>query len=297
MNQIQLKVIREALRGKPAQVPLNKTWEMLHHEQSIGTLTINGLRLNEQDYRRLQQLHDQHRKDDVLDESPKGQNRLETAKIHRNEKSTSKHVFADQLVFASIHHNLPMKSASLPIGYSSLVPTIDFSQLEVGGIARLMVLENAAMLMTLHQWFHCLPNEWQSSLFIYRGQGQNQNEVKELLAQLALSVPVAIYADFDPSGLFIVMNYLEIRPVSIIVPKGWQHFSRNHPCNQAEKYVNQIVGQPSLVNKLAENLDLCDMFALMQTEQLALMQENVLQLNELESVDFVRGNRDYANEV
>ncbi len=285
MNQIQLKVIREALRGKPAQVSLNKTWEVLHHEQNIGILTINGLRLNEQDYRRLQQLHDQHRKDNVLDESPQGQNRLETSKVHRNEKSTSKHVFADQLVFASIHHNLPLKSVSMPIGYPTFVPTIDINELDVAGIKRLVVLENATMLMTLHQWLHCFPNEWQSSLFIYRGQGQNQNAVKQLLAQLDLSIPVAIYADFDPSGLSIVMDYCAIRPVSVIVPKGWQHFSRNHPCNQEEKYIDQTTKHPHLANKFAKCPDLCNMFAVMQTEWLAVMQENVLQLNELESID------------
>ena len=284
MNQTQLKVIRDALREKPIQVNLNKTWEALHKEQGIGRRILNGLSLNDRDYHLLQQLYGQQRKDNVLDELPAGQNRLDAVKIHRNEKSTSKQVFTDQLVFASAHHSLPLKSVSMQIGYPSLVPTIDFSELDTAGIKRLMVLENAAMLMTLHEWYRCLPDEWQSSLFIYRGQGQNQSTVKRLLAELELNVPVAVYADFDPSGLSIVMDYFAIRPVSVIVPKGWQCLMHNHPCNQADKHIQQISAQSGLANKLAASQKLYDMFMVMQAERLALMQENVLLLNELENM-------------
>lgn len=285
MNQIQLNVIRDALRGKPVQVHFNKTWETLHNEYAIGTRMVDSLRLKDQDYLVLKKLYELHRKDNVLNELPVGQNRLDAVNVHRNEKSTSKDVFADQLVFASIHHYLPLKSISMQIGYPSLVPTIDFRELDIAGIARLVVLENGSMLMTLHKWYHCLPKEWQSSLFIYRGQGQNQSEVKRLLAQLEPNVPVAIYADFDPCGLSMVMDYFTIRPVSIIVPKGWQHLLRNHSCNQAEKCVDQIEEQPSLASKLAKSTDLYSMFMVMQAERLAVMQENVLLLNELESID------------
>lgn len=286
MKQTQLNVIRDALRGKSTQVRSNKTWEVLHNDHSIGTRTIDGFRLDDRDYRLLHKLYLQHRKDnDVLDELPKIQNRLDAVNVHRNEKSTLKQVFADQLVFASVHHNLPLKSASVQIGYPSLVPTIDSSELDITGITHLVVLENATMLMTLHKWYHCLPKAWQSSLFIYRGQGQNQSEVKRLLAQLEQNVPVAIYTDFDPSGLSIVMDYFKIRPVSIIVPKEWQHLLQSHPCNQAEKHIKQISNQPNLMSKFATNQNLYDIFKVMQAERLALMQENVLHLNELESVD------------
>ena len=285
MKQTQLNVIRDALRQKPVQVRFNKTWEVLHNEYAIGTRIVYGLYLNDRDYLLLQQLYQQHRKHNVLDEMLVGQNRLDTVNVHRNEKSTSKQVFADQLVFASVQHNLPLKSVSLQIGYPSLVPTIDFNELDLAGITRLVVLENATMLMTLHTWYHYLPHIWQSSLFIYRGQGQNQSAVKLLLAQLELNIPVAIYADFDPSGLAIVLDYFLIRPVSIIVPQGWQHLLREHPCNQSEKFMDQITGQLGLTNKLASSPALCDMFMLMQTEQLALMQENVLLLNELVCID------------
>ena len=285
MNQIQLKVIRDALRKKPAQVNLNKTWEQLHHEHAIGVQIVNGLRLNDRDYLLLQQIYAQHRKDDVLHELPTQLNRLEAVNIHRNEKSTSKHVFADQLVCASVHHRLPLKYASLEIGYPTLVPTIDVSELNLSGITRLVVLENATMLITLHQWYQCLPEAWQSSLFIYRGQGQNQSQLKSLLAQLAPNIPVAIYADFDPSGLYIVMDYLSIRPVSIIIPKEWQHLSRHHSCNQSEIFLKQVWDQPHIPPKLTNHPVLSPIFMIMQSEKLALMQENVLLLNGLESVD------------
>ncbi|ENV16177.1 DUF7281 domain-containing protein [Acinetobacter guillouiae] len=285
MKQTELNVIRDALRRKTFQVRLNKTWETLHNELSIGTRIVNGLCLSDQDYNLLQKLYEQHRKDNVLDEQAKGQNRLDAVHAHRNEKSTSKQVFADQLVFSSIQHNLPLKSVNMQIGYPSLVPTIDFNELDIAGIKRLIILENATMLMALHKWYHCLPHMWQSSLFIYRGQGQNQSTVKKLLAQLGLDVPVAIYADFDPSGLSIVMDYFTIRPVSIIVPKGWQNLLQNHICNQSDKYIDQITGQSGLVNKFTKIPKLYDIFKVMQKEHLALMQENVLQLNQLESID------------
>lgn len=285
MNQIQLNVIRDALRGKSIQVPLNKTWQLLHEEYGIGNRLVNSLYLKERDYQVLENLYKQYRKDNVLDELPTGQNRLETVKVHRNEKNTSKQVFADQLVFASIHHELPLKSVSIPIGYPTFVPTIDTDALDTTSIKRLVIIENASMLITLHDWYQCLPQAWQSSLFVYRGQGQNQNAVKALLDELRLDVPVAVYADFDPSGLSIVMNYLSIRSISIIVPKGWENLKNNHSCNQPDKYLDQSNKLSGLPDKLAKNPYLHHMFMLMQTEKIALMQENILQLNKLESIE------------
>lgn len=285
MNQTQLKIIRNALRGKPTQVQLNKTWQQLHEEYGIGIRVINGLCLKERDYQVLENLYKQYRKDNVLDELPTGQNRLETAKVHRNEKNTSKQVFADQLVFASVQHDLPLKQASLPIGYPTFVPTIDISELQMTGIKSLVVVENATMLITLHEWYQCLPKTWQASLFIYRGQGQNQSTVKDLLGQLGEDVFVAIYADFDPSGLSFVMDYLTIRPVTTIVPKGWEFFKENHSCNQSSKYFDQVDILPSLADKLAKNSCLDRMFKVMQSEKIAIMQENVLLMNVLEAIE------------
>ena len=286
MNQIQLKVIRDVLREKSTQVRLNKTWQLLHEEHGIGKRVINGLCLKERDYQVLENLYQQYRKDNVLDELSTGQNRLETVKVHRNEKNTSKQVFADQLVFASVHHNLPLKSVSIPIGYPTFLPTIDIGELDTTGIKRLVVLENATMLITLHDWYQCLPKIWQSSLFVYRGQGQNQSTVKNLLAQLGLNVPVAIYADFDPSGLSIVMDYFTIRTVSIIVPKKWECLVNKHPCNQTDKYLDQINKLTNLKDRFTKNSYPHKIFMLMQTEKIALMQENVLLLSELECIEF-----------
>lgn len=285
MNQIQLNVIRDVLREKSTQVRLNKTWQLLHEEHGIGNRVINGLCLKERDYQILENLYKQYRKDNVLDELSIGENRLEAVKVHRNEKSTSKQVFADQLVFASIHHNLPLKSVCMPIGYPTFVPTIDVSALDITGIKRLVVIENATMLITLHEWYQCLPEAWQFSLFIYRGQGQNQSIVKALLGQLKQNVPVAIYADFDPSGLSIVMDYLRIRPVMMIVPKEWDLLENNHPCNQTDKYFDQIYKLPNLEEKLSRSSYLLRMYNIMQKEKIAFMQENVLLLNELESLE------------
>lgn len=292
MNQIQLNVIRDVLREKSTQVRLNKTWQLLHKEYGVGNRIINGLRLKERDYQILENLYKQYRKDNVLDELPIGENRLETVKVHRNEKSTSKQVFADQLVFASVHHDLPLKSVNMPIGYPTFVPTIDIGELDTTGIKRLVVLENAAMLITLHKWYQCLPQTWQSSLFVYRGQGQNQSIVKALLGQLGRNVPVAIYADFDPSGLSIVMDYFMLRPVSIIVPKKWGCLINQHPCNQTDKYLDQFNKLNYLKDKLTKNSCLHKMFMVMQTEKIALMQENVLLLDGLECIDLQNKNYD-----
>ena len=286
MNQIQLNVIRDVLREKPTQVRLNKTWQLLHEEHGIGKRIINALCLKERDYLILENLYQQYRKDNVLDVLPTAQNRLETVKVHRNEKNTSKQVFADQLVFASVHHDLPLKSVCMPIGYPMFVPTIDIGELDITGIKRLVVLENATMLITLHEWYQCLPKTWQSSLFVYRGQGQNQSTVKNLLAQLGRDVPVAIYADFDPSGLSIVMNYLNIRPVSALVPKGWETLQNNHPCNRKDKYLDQFNKLTNLKNRFTKNSYPHKIFTIMQTGKIALMQENVILLKELECIEF-----------
>ena len=128
----------------------------------------------------------------------------------------------------------------LDISHPKFLATIDINEVDTSAIKQLVIVENGDMMVHLYKWHQYLPEQWQGSLFLYRGQGKNIKLVNELLERLADTAKIAVYSDFDPSGLLIVLNYISSRDLYIVVPKDWQNLDEEHSSNRLQIYLKQI---------------------------------------------------------
>lgn len=284
MNRTQLNVIQNVLNQRNKQVKLNQTWRQLHDNHVIGEIKGQSIFFTDRDFVLLKKLYLSFSKQVPEVKAPKDADYMTNVHYFKDEKQTAKDVFADQLVFASVKVDLPLLQGDLNISHQGFVATVDIQQVRIECIKKLIIVENATMLIHLHDWYDKLPIEWQDSLFLYRGHGQNQNAVNRLFERLSSDANIAIYADFDPSGLCIVADYARKRVVSILVPKIWQSLKYDYPCNLPHKYANQIYQNINFEEKFSYHKILLELFLHIQKEQLAIMQENILNMDSLISI-------------
>lgn len=137
------------------------------------------------------------------------------------------------------------------------------------------------MMNRVFDWYMQLPLEWQSSLFVYRGHGANIKTVVKLLEQVSDNCLLAFYGDLDPYGINIASHFYKIRPLALIVPSIWQEITVTHIDNNVNKFLKQIVQTRDIAFDQAEPLILRELFHRVNTDQIAIMQENVNRIGPL----------------
>lgn len=187
---------------------------------------------------------------------------------HRREKTGAPPVFAANLIFASISPQAPLPhiNTPLPIHYNGYLSTLRAQHCDPQKIHRLIIVENGDMMNQAHQWMPDLPNEWQTALLLYRGQGENQTHVKHLIQQLTPTIPLAIYPDLDPAGMHIAAEYLP-RAHALIMPH--QNAPTLQKYNDSDTYHNQITNRKTAPN----HPTLAALHHWLIQHQLAIMQE------------------------
>lgn len=263
-------------------MPFNKTWQKVHQDYQIGTVHGKEFHLTSKELEYLQSCIYAKQVKVVPEQSLNLQSdRMDLLNFLKDEKSGGYSVFGDQLVLASVHAKLPLKQGDVTIGYKGLVPTVHADELVCNKIAKLIIVENGTMLTRLFDWYGQLPEKWQDSLFIYRGQGQNARQVFKLLASLPEHTEMAFYGDFDPFGLNIAAHFFKCRTMSILIPQCWQEITRNHVDNNTVKFFEQIHSSHDLSIDAAQPLALRNLYRHIHSNQIALMQENVNRLGVL----------------
>lgn len=274
MNKTALNVIEQALRLQSKEVRHNKTWQWLYDSEGIGTKIPGGFSLSNKDLAYLQMLYDRQVKTSIH-ATKDTQNRLSTATHFNDEKWATGGVFDECLIFACPTTPVPTKAGER-FGGRGCVIGVEYNEIATVKIDKMIVVENATLIRYCDDWYHLLPNEWQSAIFLYRGQRQNARYVLDLMASLADETKVAIYADFDLAGLDIVANFAKYKSVGIVVPKAWQTFDGKHRDNQPLLFARQ-----NTIQRRYHSTILADIYKHISTHKLAITQENVLSLGEL----------------
>lgn len=281
LNNRELKVIQATLQLKKNVNTLNKTWEKLHKEHQLGIINKNEIRFTNNELDFIKTIYKKFVKVEPEVSYSLDKDRLDTANVVKNEKASEVGVFADQLVFAAVKAYLPLNQDDVFIGYRGFVATINHAEIQASKIKKLVVLENGTMLTRLHDWIDQLPFEWVDSLFLYRGHGNNNRHVMNLLANLPESAAVAYYGDLDPIGLNIAAGFYKLRSLSVLVPECWSMLTRNHIDNRDSVFFYQV--QKSQDLELDDDLPskLKEIYRHVYQNQLAVMQENVNRLGKL----------------
>ena len=286
----ELSIIQTALQLKKRYVLLNKTWQKVHQDYQIGTVHGKELYLTSKELEYLEYcIYAKQVKVSPGQSLNLESDRMDLLNFLKDEKFGGYSVFGDQLVFASVHAKLPLKQGDVTIGYKGLVSTIHADELCCKKIEKLIIVENGTMLTRLFDWYEQLPGEWQDSLFLYRGQGQNARQVFELLAKLSDHTEIAFYGDLDPFGLNIAAHFFNSRTMSILIPECWKEISRNHVDNNPTKFFEQIHSSHDLYADSTRPKVIRNLYRHVQINQIALMQENVNRLGRLQEVKIEHG--------
>ena len=281
MNGKQLNVIKKAIQEKKTRVDFNQTWQTLHLDHNIGTRQGRQLILTHADREFLTAIYHRSIKVEPSLNIDLRQDRMELVDYLKDEKLGGFNVFADQLVFASVGVELPLKTGCVNIAFKGLMTISTLEHLDVSSIQRLIIIENGVMMTRLFDWYQHLDTEWQSSLFVYRGHGSNVKAVIELLEQLPSSTSVAFYGDMDPYGINIASYFYKIRALVLIVPEVWQEIKVGHIDNNLNKFLKQIVHSRDIATDQNEPMIFRELFYHIKTNQIAIMQENVNRIGRL----------------
>lgn len=281
LNNRELKVIQATLQLKKKVNPLNKTWEKLHKEHQLGIINKNEIRFTNNELDFIKTIYKKFVKVEPEVSYSLDKDRLDTANVVKNEKASEGGVFSEQLVFASMKAYLPLNQDDVFIGYRGFVATVNHAEIQASKIKKLIILENGTMLTRLHDWIEQLPSQWLDSLFLYRGHGNNNRYVINLLAELPEGAEVAYYGDLDPIGLNIAAGFYKLRSLSVLVPECWSLLTRNHIDNRDSVFLYQVQKSQDLY--LDDDLPstLKNIYKYVCQNQIAIMQENVNRLGKM----------------
>ena len=281
MDGKQLNVIKKAIQEKKTVVDFNQTWGTLHKDYNVGKKQGRQLVLKPADLEFLTAIYHRYVKVAPTVNIDLQLDRMTLVDYFKDEKMGGFNVFADQLVFASVRTELPLKTGCVNIAFKGLLITTTLGHLDISTIQSLVIIENGAMMTRLFDWYQHLEVEWQNSLFIYRGHGSNIKAVLELLERLPKQASVAFYGDFDPYGINIASHFYKVHPLAMIVPEVWCEITVGHIDNNLEKFLKQIVHSRDISIDQDEPTVFRQVYQHIKNNQLAIMQENVNRLGRL----------------
>jgi len=189
----------------------------------------------------------------------------EKAAVNPDEKWSKEGVFANLVTLTTVG-KWPIKGEhSIPSGtiISGGRADFDFSKIEA-----VVLLENGEELTAWKQTALLMPPLFQGAVAIYRGHGDNQVKVKQLI--MALDMPVGFYCDYDPSGLSIAMEYIDHPHHHLIIPDASPE--KLHSASKSSAFIAQF---PKLNRVLAAGNYISELAKPLAEYEIALMQEKI----------------------
>ena len=147
--------------------------------------------------------------------------RLLAAKQSHNEKLATGNVFDAMLNLARYQKPIPICDEFALYTPPGVVMSAPLAQVDAGAISHIVVVENGQMITHWQQLISRLPSDYQHALIVYKGHGNNQNDVRKLLNQTATDCQIALFFDFDPAGLQMALDLVSALPdrnINLLVP-------------------------------------------------------------------------------
>lgn len=217
-----IKQVKKLLVNRPSKIKLNVSIKEIMEVVEIGD-EINGFALFEnKDFRILEDFATEHFGKDFLISKIDFTNRFTAASAVANEKSARQGVFESMLNVAAMDNALYFKDGTLVklnLGIVSSLSPEQVQNLDVSKIKKLCVLENGVPLINLDKVLKALPQEYQDIIFIYRGHGQNEAIVKDLIRSLNDEALVFLFFDYDIPGLKMATMFKALHDNSkVLIP-------------------------------------------------------------------------------
>ena len=277
-----IKQVKKLLVNRPSRIKLNVSIKEIMKIVEIGT-EINGFALFEhKDFRVLEDFATEHFGKDFLISKIDFTNRFTAASSVANEKSARQGVFESMLNVAAMDNALYFKDGTLVklnLGIVSSLSPEQVQNLDVSKIKKLCVLENGVPLINLDKVLKDLPQEYQDIIFIYRGHGQNEAIVKDLIRSLNDEALVLLFFDYDIPGLKMATMFKALHDNSkVLIPTENSVIERLRS-NKSELFRAQALTQSEYLmfkDKSAQGDRVSKEILYLQDKHLSLTQEAII---------------------
>ncbi|KHO65906.1 hypothetical protein [Pseudomonas flexibilis] len=238
LGRSHARALHHLLRNHLLEVACNATWQDIHRAFELGRVERRRLTFTPRERELLREEAKRHFGWDLIEPLP-AEDRIQAATQAIDEKLAPQRP-DDGFVLAK--GALPAPLPALPTGCALRVA---LDQLEVAAIGSVLVVENLDCFDQIHRFQ--LPDNLGDALVLYRGHGAATRGTRQLLQRLPVSVPVVVFADYDPAGLVIAATLPQASHLLVpqltpeLLAKGSrEHFQRQHL--QARHLDNSALG-------------------------------------------------------
>lgn len=220
---IPLSTLQRTLQRRPASVTLSPVWQATHEELGVGTPNGRKLLLSDNDLDLLEAEYRRQTNDASLGFDLK-QDRVAVSAQMTNEKASGRQVFAGYIRVASSDGALHLKGEAAPLRLpkDSYLALRDESMLDPSAYARVLIIENGAVMENLDLLLTILPPEYQhETLYLYRGHDKAQRSIFRLIAAMAPSQVLGLFFDYDVAAFSFAQRDFARRapcPVDMLLP-------------------------------------------------------------------------------
>ncbi len=275
-------MLQEVLRQRKSIVKDSKLWREICDEVNVGQLKGKNINLTFDDLGLLESYGDNLYGTSILAINLDAKNRMDSSEHTSQDKWSQRGVFEALLPMArSQRLPLPVKDDSNFITPPGVVVSLSVDNIDVEKIESLLVIENGTLMTHWDELIPLLPKEFQSSLIVYRGHGQNQNILVDLIGRLTDDIPVGIFYDFDAAGYDMALNLAEIRSIHILHPSNWNEIhelskEKQKRLNKQDSFLDQAEQLTKRINSKLTPKPIMDMLIYLRENRIAITQEHLI---------------------
>jgi len=282
MDKTKVRMLQEVLRQRKSIVNDSKLWREICDEVNVGHLNGKKINFTFDDLSLLESYGDNLYGSPIIDINLDAKDRMESSEGTSNDKWSQRGVFEALLPMARGKRlPLPVRDDSSIITPSGVVVSLTPDKIDLAKIESLLIIENGTLMTHWNELIPLLPKEYQSSLIVYRGHGQNQNMLVELISNLSDDIPIGIFYDFDGAGYDMALNLAEIRNISILHPGKWNEIHKLpnevfKKLNKQDSFLDQTEQLMNRINSTLTPKPIMDMLIYLREHRIAITQEHLI---------------------
>lgn len=275
-------MLQGLLRQRKLIVKDSKLWQEICHDINIGQVRGKDIHFTHKDLNTLETYGDGLFGYSILELNLDAMDRMDSSEHTSEDKWSKGGVFEVMLPMARSHLlPLPVKGDSNFITPPGVVVSLQLNMIDTTKIDSILIIENGTLMTHWDELVPLLPSEFQHSLIIYRGHGQNQNMLVSLINSLPKDTPVGVFYDFDAAGYDMALKLAEIRTISILHPSDWGEFHKLpkkllKKLNKKESFIDQIDQLMTRINSLETPNSIKEMLVYIRDHRFAITQEHLI---------------------
>ncbi|EHU9520776.1 MULTISPECIES: DUF7281 domain-containing protein [Vibrio] len=219
MNKKVVKLAQQLVKLSKRQLPDKPSYRQICDEVGIGEFRRGKIHLTYCELRKLEHFLDDLLGTTVIDVSLDFDSRFDASLTLSQEKWAKGDVFKSMINMSSSTSYIPLVSGEDIKTSIGTVISVRKEFLDVKRINKLVVIENGEVLVYWEHVIKLLPLEYKDAVIVYRGHGDNQTAVREVIRGLSKETKVLVFYDYDAAGIDMALNLAEIRSIDLLVPK------------------------------------------------------------------------------